>query len=90
VYKYRINDLLANLPKKEFNKALRVLPNALGISINTFFNYRNIKLSEDRDIPYQKVVMLEKIFGLDRGGLENFSIEFKTIKELLGEYEGED
>lgn len=80
--------MLSNLPKRDYNKALRLIPNVLGISMNTFFNYRNIKMSEAKDIPYQKVILLEQLFGLDRGGLENFKLKIKTIHDLLVEYPG--
>lgn len=85
MYKYRINELLSNLPMKDYRKALAVIPEALGVSSNTFLNYRTIKLTEARDIPHQKVALLEKIFGLKPGELENFSLSCKTIHQLLNE-----
>ena len=85
MYKYRINELLANLPMKDYHRTLKIIPQALGISANTFANYRNIKTNEERDIPHQKVVLLEKIFGLDPGGLENFKPVYKPLKQLLDE-----
>lgn len=86
MYKYRINDLLSELPMKDYRKAIKMLPKTLGISANTFSNYRNIRISDDKDIPYQKGVLLEKIFGLKPGGLLNFEPEYKPIKQLLKEY----
>ncbi len=86
MYKYRINDLLSELPMKDYRKALKILPKALGISPNTFSNYRNIRISEDRDIPYQKALLLEKIFELKPGELLNFRPEYKSMKQLLKEY----
>ncbi|MXV14901.1 hypothetical protein [Hufsiella ginkgonis] len=88
MYKYRLHDLLDNLPKKDFNKAMRVIPKVLGVSFNTFLNYRNIKLADQRDIPHQKVLILEKIFGLNHGELDNFKIECKHISQLLNEDTG--
>ncbi len=87
MYKYRINDLLSELPMKDYRKALKIVPKALGISQNTFSNYRNIRVSEEKDIPHQKAVLLEKIFGLKPGELMTFEPEYKPIKQLLKEYQ---
>ncbi|MFD2161424.1 hypothetical protein ACFSJU_03415 [Paradesertivirga mongoliensis] len=85
MFKYRINDILLQLPMKDYRKALKVIPKAIDVSLNTFSNYRNIKLTDPQDIPHQKVVLLEKILGLKSGELENFTPEFKPLKELLKE-----
>ncbi|HCN82179.1 MAG TPA: hypothetical protein DIT07_00970 [Sphingobacteriaceae bacterium] len=85
-YKYRINDMLGNLPMKDYRKALKVIPKAMGVSSNTFTNYRNIKRDDVRDIPHQKVIMLEIMFGLKSGGLENFHTECKSIQQILNEF----
>ena len=87
MFKYRINDILLQLPVKDYRKALKVIPKALNISSNTFSNYRNIKLNDNQDIPHQKVILLEKILGLQSGELENFSPDFKPLKQLLNECE---
>ncbi|ADY53383.1 hypothetical protein Pedsa_2844 [Pseudopedobacter saltans DSM 12145] len=87
MYKYKINELLANLPMKDYKKAMKLIPKILGVSVNTFLNYRNILIDEDRDIPYQKVVSLEKMFGLEAGSLINLDTTQKTIYELLEEQE---
>lgn len=86
MFKYRINEVLANMPMKDYRKTLKVIPEAIGVSANTFSNYRNIKCNEDKDIPHQKVVLLERIFGLDSGGLDNFHVVHKPIRQLLDEY----
>lgn len=86
IYKYRINDILVNLAMKDYHKALKVIPKAIGVSSNTFTNYRNIKLGDVRDIPHQKVIMLEIMFGLKPGGLENFHTECKPIRQILDEF----
>lgn len=85
MFKYRINDCLIQLPMKDYRKALKVLPKAINVSSNTFSNYRNIKLTDEQDIPHQKVVLLEKIFGLASGELENFESEYKSLQQLLEE-----
>lgn len=86
MYKYRINDLLSELPMKDYRKALKIIPKVLGISVNTFSNYRNIRLTEDKDIPYQKAIILEKLFELKPGELLNYEPEYKSIRQLLDEY----
>ena len=85
MYKYRINELLMQLPMKDYRKALKIIPKALNVSLNTFSNYRNIKLNDEQDIPHQKVVLLEKMFGVKPGQLENFIPEYKSLKQLLEE-----
>lgn len=85
MYKYRINDILIQLPMKDYRKALKLIPKAINVSVNTFSNYRNIKLTDQQDIPHQKVVLLERILGLNRGDLENFAAEYKSLEELLKE-----
>jgi hypothetical protein len=85
-FKYRINDMLGNLPMKDYRKALKVIPKAIGVSSNTFTNYRNIRLDDERDIPHQKVTMLEIMFGLKPGGLQNFRTECKPIHQILEEF----
>jgi len=85
-FKYRINDMLENLPMKDYRKALKVIPKAIGVSPNTFTNYRNIKLDDEQDIPHQKVTMLEMMFGLKPGELENFRLECKPINQILDEF----
>lgn len=87
MFKYRINDILLQLPVKDYRKALKVIPKALNVSSNTFSNYRNIKVTDHQDIPHQKVILLEKILGLKSGELENFSPDFKPLKQLLKECE---
>ncbi len=86
MYKYLINEKLANLPMREYKNALKLIPLILGISPNTFLNYRNIKAGEKKDIPYEKVVQLEKMFGLKPGELHNTPITCKHISQLLEEY----
>ncbi len=85
MYKYRINEILNNLPMKDYKKAMKLIPKVLGVSTNTFANYRNIKIDEERDIPYQKVILLEKIFELEPETLGNFVTNYKTISELIAE-----
>ena len=87
MFKYCINDFLIELPMKDYRKAIKIIPRAINVSFNTFSNYRNIKISDEQDIPHQKVVLMEKIFGLEPGQLENFTLKYKPLKQLLEEWE---
>lgn len=87
MYKYKINELLANLPMRDYKKAMKLIPKILGVSSNTFLNYRSILADEEKDIPYQKVVIIEKMFEMEAGTLINVKTSQKTIYELLNEQE---
>lgn len=82
-FKYRINELLEGLPVRDHGKALKCIPKELNVSTATFNNYRNILIDEPQDIPHEKVVILERIFCLNRGDLENYTIETPALKLLL-------
>jgi len=81
-YKYRINELLTSLPLREYKKALRVIPAKLGVSAATFNNYRSIQVGESQDIPHEKVMMLEQLFRVGRGELENFTTDLPPISDI--------
>jgi hypothetical protein len=82
-FKYRINELLYKLPVTDYRKAIRIIPKQLNISQKTFANYRNIKLNTKQDIPHEKVVLLEIIFALQPGQLQNYTLTIKPINELI-------
>jgi len=52
------------------------------VSAKTFANYRNIKLNDSQDIPHEKVVVLENLFDLEPGKLQNFVVTIKPIIEF--------
>ncbi|WP_316750383.1 hypothetical protein [Pedobacter gandavensis] len=81
--KYKINDYLHQLAVKDYRKAIQTLPKILGISLNTFHNYRNILENETQDIPYEKVVMMEQLFGMAPGSLRTQPIEVHNLKDFL-------
>lgn len=81
--KYKINDYLYQLNVKEYRMAIQSLPKILGISLNTFHNYRNILGTETQDIPYEKVVMMEQLFGMAPGTLRTEPIEVSNLKDLM-------
>lgn len=82
VYKYRINELLNKLSVKDNKKAMLIIPQMLNISQKTLGNYRNIKIDDLQDIPHEKVVILEKLFGLNPGELQNFIYIIEPLTEI--------
>lgn len=81
--KYKINECLLKKPIREHRSAVKVIPKLLGISLNTFHNYRNILLNDEQDIPHEIVVMFEQLFELQPGSLLNKSIKILPLSELL-------
>lgn len=81
--KYKINECLLKRPIGEHRLAVKILPRLLGISLNTFHNYRNILLNDSQDIPHEIVVMLEQLFGLEYGDLLNKQIRMRPLNELI-------
>lgn len=82
-YKYRINELLNNLPLFVNRKALKVIPKELNVSVATFTNYRNIQIGDNQDIPHEKVCVLEKIFSLQPNELQNFTVDAKPLSSIV-------
>lgn len=80
--KYKINDYLYQLNVKDYRKAIQTLPRILGISLNTFHNYRNILRNGIQDIPYEKVVMMEQLFGMEAGSLRVEPIEIGRLEDF--------
>ncbi|MEJ2883895.1 hypothetical protein [Pedobacter sp. GR22-6] len=83
--KYKIDEEMQKLNLPEYKAAIRIIPKELGIAFNTFHNYRKLTVRDSRDIPYDNVRKLEKIFGLNEGGLVNYRIECKSLRELMKE-----
>lgn len=79
VFKYRIDELLNKLTVKDYRKAVLIVPQLLSISQKTFNNYRKIKLEDKQDIPHEKVVILEKLFAIAPGDLQNFTFIVEPI-----------
>lgn len=90
MYKYKINEYLYGLNVIEYSAARRIIPQELEISINTFHNYRNIKVNDVTDIPYAMVRKMEILFKLKRGGLENSVIKGPDLKSLIYKKEKKD
>ena len=82
IRKYRIEELLEYLTVKEYKFVIKILPETIGISRNTLINYMKIEESSKTDIPYQKVVALERFFGIREGDLANIKPWGKNFREL--------
>jgi hypothetical protein len=81
-FKYRIDELLNQLTVAQYRLAMRVIPQQLSISNKTFANYRRIKLDDTQDIPHEKVVLMEKLFDLKAGELQNFVVTATPLIKL--------
>ena len=81
--KYKINECLLSKPIGEHRSAVKIIPRLLGISLNTFHNYRNILLNDEQDIPHELVVRFEQLFELQPGLLLNKRIKVQPLRELL-------
>lgn len=81
--KYKINEYLYRLNVVEYSAARKIIPKVLDISLNTFHNYRNIKIDSETDIPYCIIRKLEILFDVERGDLENFQFKGKDLKTLI-------
>lgn len=84
-YKYRINELMNKLPISDYKKLLRIAPSELRVTPTTFNNYRNIRADDPddlRDIPHEKVLMLERLFSIGPGELENFTITTRSLADI--------
>ncbi|QJD94739.1 hypothetical protein HH214_02035 [Mucilaginibacter robiniae] len=82
-FKYRINQLLNTLSVTDYRKAIRIIPKQLGVSEKNLANYRNIKMDDKQDIPHEKVAMLEKLFNVHPGELQNFVLVMNPITEII-------
>jgi hypothetical protein len=83
IEKYKINQFLDQLTVKEYKFALKVIPKVLNVSMNTFHNYRRIGLEEPQDIPYEKVKLMEILFDVESGALENSPVSGKSLSQMF-------
>ena len=86
--KYKIDEEMNKLNLTTYKKALKIIPGMLGIAFNTFHNYRRMRIDAEADIPYHMVRKLELFFGLKPGGLANYQIIGKSLKQILKEERG--
>ncbi|WP_222539345.1 hypothetical protein [Pedobacter polysacchareus] len=83
IRKYKIDEYLFNLNVWQYRKAMQILPDLLSISLNTFHNYRRIPIESSQDIPYEKVILMEKLFDFQQGTLANEHPEMESLKSML-------
>ncbi|TDQ09534.1 hypothetical protein [Pedobacter metabolipauper] len=83
IKKYKINECMLRLSRGDYKKAVLHIPGFLNISLNTFHNWRKISINDEQDIPHEKVVLFEILFGLKRGGLLNKRIRSKSLNQRL-------
>lgn len=81
--KYKIDEYLFNLNVWQYRKAMQILPDLLSISLNTFHNYRRILPESTQDIPYEKVILMEKLFDFPHGTLAYQHPEIESLKSIL-------
>ncbi|WP_316752937.1 hypothetical protein [Pedobacter gandavensis] len=81
--KYKIDEYLFNLNVWQYRKAMQILPDLLNISLNTFHNYRRILPESTQDIPYEKVILMEKLFDFQHGTLAYQHPEIESLKSML-------
>lgn len=62
--KYKINDLLGQLPRLEEQKASRILPGLLGVSLRTYQNWKSIPKKSSKSIPGDALIRLAQFFGV--------------------------
>ncbi len=81
--KYKIDEEMNKLNLTMYKKALRYIPKLLNVAFNTFHNYRHMTIDAKADIPCEMVRKLEVVFGLKIGGLANYKVSCKSLKEIM-------
>jgi hypothetical protein len=84
--KYKIKECLNKLTVNEYRILIKAVPDYLGRSINTFWNYVNIEASSKLDIPHCTVIKLEMLFSLKPGELINIQVEGKRCTEVINDF----
>ena len=81
--KYRIEECIDNLKRHEYRIILKEIPRIIGKGMSTFYNYRDISIDDQLDIPYKTVRKLEILFGLEYGELETKKTAGKHYTEIV-------
>nr|WP_068890176.1 hypothetical protein [Pedobacter panaciterrae] len=84
--KYKIDEAIRQLNLPNYKAALRIIPRELGIASNTFHNYRNLKVTDKADIPYEMVRKLEIMFKMRIGELANSPVRCEDLNVLIRDY----
>lgn len=81
--KYKIEECIDNLKRHEYRIVLKAIPGIIGKGMTTFYNYRDILIDDQLDIPFKIARKLEILFGLENGGLETSKTEGKHYREIV-------
>lgn len=81
--KYKIQECIDNLKRHEYRIVLRAIPGIIGKGMTTFYNYRDILIDDQLDIPFKIARKLEILFGLENGELETEKTEGKHYREIV-------
>lgn len=84
--KYKIEECIDNLKRHEYRIVLKEIPGIIGKGMTTFYNYRDILIDDQLDIPFKIARKLEILFGLEYGGLETEKTEGKHYSEIVEEH----
>jgi|GEM_PF-893941 len=78
--KYKINDCLDTMTYMGYMDTMAKICGVLGISKNTFHNYRKLDIDARRDIPYKIVCKIELFFKIPFGTLKNYEINLDPVE----------
>lgn len=70
--KYKLVDMLYQLPVHDYKKAMQYLPNALGVTPRTFKGWMFRKIGDQNDIPSEHLIRLAFFFEVQPHELYNF------------------
>jgi len=83
--KYILQEILDNLTRRDFTKAMKLLPVLTGKCKNTIYGYAKIPKNSKTEIPYDVGHILEDFFGLPPRGLSREKVTCKQLKEFMSE-----
>jgi hypothetical protein len=79
LYKFNIEQKLNELSFEERNKALKLIPEQLGISKDSFYAWRRIKKDSAQDIPSVKLTALANFFKCPVTEMINYEVPVITM-----------
>lgn len=85
-YKYRIHDLLNQLPHNQYKMVLKFLPKKLGVSPETFRKWRYIKKTDRATVPADHLALIAKFFKISLDKMFNYEIKQITFESLKKEH----
>ncbi len=81
--KYRIDEILQQKTFAEYKTLKKELPDALGITRQTFYLYLNATIDDGVEIPATKLFILSKYLGVEISELYNNEYFNKVADEKL-------